>query len=94
MESNNWLEMHYDMTLADLLENRNADPAINGTAFESAEARAEGLASRLEVETTAFGGAVRDASKPGKLLEHASWRVGAEEADVSLKSSGAVVADL
>jgi hypothetical protein len=46
--------MHYDMTLADLLDNRNADPAINGAAFESAEARAEGLASRLEVETIAF----------------------------------------
>jgi hypothetical protein len=54
MDSNNWLEMHYDMALVDLPDNRNADPAINGAAFESAEARAEGLARRLEVETIAF----------------------------------------
>jgi hypothetical protein len=54
MDSNHWLEMHYDMTLVDLPDNRNADPAINGAAFESAEARAEGLARRLEVETIAF----------------------------------------
>jgi hypothetical protein len=54
MESNNWLEMHHDMTLADLPDNGNADPAINGAAFKCAEARAEGLTSRLRVETFAF----------------------------------------
>ncbi len=54
MASNNWPEMHHDMTLADLPDNGNADPAQNGAAFESAEARTEGLASRLDVETIAF----------------------------------------
>lgn len=54
MASNNWPEMHHDMTLADLPDNGNADPAKNGAAFESAEARTEGLASRLDVETIAF----------------------------------------